>query len=86
MPVTRYDPRKIVREVIKVVAEEEVATPTRISERIGLDRRTVTKYVELCEDLEIIKCKDIASGEKTIKVCYLTDHGRKIFERGRRER
>ena len=80
MPVGKYSPRKITREIIKIIADEEVVTPTHISTKMGLDRRTVDKYIEVCEDLGTVKCKDIAAGKKTIKACYLTNHGRKLVK------
>ena len=84
MPIGKYDPRKITREIIKVIADEEVATPTRLSTEIGLDRRTVDKYLGVCEDLGTVKCKDITAGKKTVRACYLTNHGRDLVKGKRR--
>jgi len=70
MPST-YHPKTVARKIIDALSQSDVDTPTGIARKTGYNPKTISKYVEMLEDLGKVECKKIPIGNRQIKACSL---------------
>ena len=70
---SEYHPKVITKRILKVLCHSEVETPTGIGRKTGYDGRTVAKYIDMLEGLDIVKCKEVPIGMRKIRACSLSD-------------
>ena len=66
-----YEPKEMARKIMTELGKTGDATPTTIARNLGYSPKTVSKYVDLLEDLGHIQCRTIHMGTKKIRSCHL---------------
>jgi len=68
-----YEPRKVVRKILNTLTEGKIETPTGISRKTGYDKRTVSKYMDMLEDMGVTSCQKIPLGKRQIRACRISE-------------
>ncbi|MDG6941431.1 MAG: hypothetical protein JRN34_00695 [Nitrososphaerota archaeon] len=68
-------------KVVELLRKESKASPSKIAEEIGSDRRTVEKILNVATDLGIVSCTKIEVSGRTYQVCELNSAYKQILER-----
>jgi predicted transcriptional regulator len=68
-------------KVVELLRKESKASPSKIAEEIGSDRRTVEKILNVATDLGIVSCTKIEVSGRRYQACELNPAYKQIMRR-----
>lgn len=71
---------KKLSKIVELLEKEPNASPSRIAESIGSDRRTVDKVLNVAVELNIISCNKLEISGRLYQTCELNPDFKKILE------
>lgn len=66
-------------KVIRMLEKEGKASPNKIATKVGSDRRTIKKVLNVASDLGITQCEVLEVGGRKYSACSLTLGYQKIL-------
>ena len=76
-----YKIDEIIKDICKCLINNENQTPSSLAKYLGVNPKTVQKYVEIARKLGILKCEDIEMGKNKIRICKINPEYKKIYEK-----
>jgi predicted transcriptional regulator len=67
-------------KIVSLLEREKKASPSKIAESIGSDRRTVDKVLNVATELNIISCKKLEISGRIYQTCELNPDFKKVLK------
>lgn len=76
----KYNTAQMIKEICSCLIKK-VDTPSGVARCTKYDPRTVSKYVEIAEELGIIKCDEMEMGRNKVRFCTINPDYMKIYKK-----